>query len=185
MWRDHEDILNFHIFVLVFLLFYRVYGLFAPFRRLFLFNANLLLFASGSHAAAEEELPDNLLSEDISTNILLRRFRQGPARIIERMRERNTRTWLDIAEGDSLFNTGRATRGSVVQACVRKRCGAEKRAEYMDVLHRMISSYDCLHDEGGGRSVPSCCSKAPRLQRYGDESVALFNMGKMLCYQEG
>lgn len=77
-----------------------------PFRRLFLF-AGLLLFASGSRAAAEEELPDSLLTEDYLYEYTFTDFGKA-RRIIERMRERKILEpyRLDIAEGDLYFNTG-------------------------------------------------------------------------------
>ena len=125
-----------------------------PFRRLFLF-AGLLLFASGSRAAAEEELPDSLLTEDYLYEYTFTDFGKA-RRIIERMRERKILEpyWLDIAEGDLYFNTGRHHQGlRYYRRAFESDVVRKSDAEYMDVLHRMISSYDCLHDEE--RQAPS------------------------------
>lgn len=157
-----------------------------PFRRLFLF-AGLLLFASGSRAAAEEELPDSLLTEDYLYEYTFTDFGKA-RRIIERMRERKILEpyRLDIAEGDLYFNTGRYHQGlRYYRRAFESDVVRKSDAEYMDVLHRMISSYDCLHDEERqAECTELLLRKARACNDTAMESVALFNMGKMLCYQE-
>lgn len=157
-----------------------------PFRRLFLF-AGLLLFASGSRAAAEEELPDSLLTEDYLYEYTFTDFGKA-RRIIERMRERKMLEpyRLDIAEGDLYFNTGRYHQGlRYYRRAFESDVVRKSDAEYMDVLHRMISSYDCLHDEERqAECTELLLRKARACNDTAMESVALFNMGKMLCYQE-
>ena len=156
-----------------------------PFRRLFLF-AGLLLFASGSRAAAEEELPDSLLTEDYLYEYTFTDFGKA-RRIIERMRERKILEpyRLDIAEGDLYFNTGRYHQGlRYYRRAFESDVVRKSDAEYMDVLHRMISSYDCLHDEERqAECTELLLRKARACNDTAMESVALFNMGKMLCYQ--
>lgn len=157
-----------------------------PFRRLFLF-AGVLLFASGSRAAAEEELPDSLLTEDYLYEYTFTDFGKA-RRIIERMREREILEpyRLDIAEGDLYFNTGRYHQGlRYYRRAFESDVVRKSDAEYMDVLHRMISSYDCLHDEERqAECTELLLGKARACNDTAMESVALFNMGKMLCYQE-
>lgn len=85
-----------------------------PFRRLFLF-AGLLLFASGSRAAAEEELPDSLLTEDYLYEYTFTDFGKA-RRIIERMRERKMLEptgWI-LPKATSISIRGATTRGSVI-----------------------------------------------------------------------
>ena len=153
-----------------------------PFRRLFLF-AGLLLFASGSRAAAEEALPDSLLTEDYLYEYTFTDFGKA-RRIIERMRERKMLEpyRLDIAEGDLYFNTGRYHQGlRYYRRAFESDVVRKSDAEYMDVLHRMISSYDCLHDEERqAECTELLLRKARACNDTAMESVALFHMGKML-----
>ena len=158
----------------------------SPLRWLFLF-AGFLLFATGSRAAAEEVLPDSLLTEDYLYEYTFTDFGKA-RRIIERMREQEILEpyRLDIAEGDLYFNTGRYHQGLRYYSRALESDEVRKSdAEYMDVLHRMVSSYDCLHDEERQTEYTELLlGKARACNDAAMEAVALFNMGKMLCYQE-
>lgn len=158
----------------------------SPLRWLFLF-AGFLLFATGSRAAAEEVLPDSLLTEDYLYEYTFTDFGKA-RRIIERMREQEILEpyRLDIAEGDLYFNTGRYHQGlRYYRRALESDEVRKSDAEYMDVLHRMVSSYDCLHDEERQTEYTELLlGKARACNDAAMEAVALFNMGKMLCYQE-
>lgn len=143
--------------------------------------------------AAEKEtdgdapLPDSLLTEDYIYEYTFSDLDKA-VRIIREMRKRKLLAVhrLDIAEGDLYFNTGRYNQALVYyqQAldCDSVRNNDE---DYMDQLHRMVSSYDCLHDEAKkAQYVELLLQKAKACGNTAMQSVALFNMGKMLYYQE-
>lgn len=85
-----------------------------PFRRLFLF-AGLLLFASGSRAAAEEELPDSLLTEDYLYEYTFTDF--GKAGALSNGcasgKYSNPTGWI-LPKATSISIRGATTRGSVI-----------------------------------------------------------------------
>lgn len=132
-------------------------------------------------------LPDSLLTRD---HIYEYTFSDTvkAVRIIELMRERELAPAhvLDIAQGDLLFNNGKYNSAlPYYERALHSDSIQNNDEEYMEQLHRMISCYDCLHDshmkayyvEELLHKAESCGNKAMR-------SVALFNMGKMLYYQE-
>lgn len=158
-----------------------------PFGWLFLFLSLLFLAADIRAAGEDGALPDSLLTEDYLYEYTFTDFGKAQ-RIIREMREQKKLEpyRLDIAEGDLYFNTGRYHQGlryykrAFESAAVR-----DDDAEYMDVLHRMISSYDCLHEESEqARCTELLLERARAVGNTAMESVALFNMGKMLYYQE-
>lgn len=119
-----------------------------PLKRLFAF-AGILLFATGAHAAGEEALPDSLLTEDYLYEYTFTDFDKARSIIGEMRRRKKLDPYrLDIAEGDLYFNTGRYRQGlRYYERAFESDAVLKDDAEYMDVLHRMISSYDCLHEE--------------------------------------
>ena len=147
----------------------------------------LLFFSTGVRAAAEEELPDSLLTEDYLYEYTFSDFGKAQG-IIGQMRERKKLEpyRLDVAEGDLYFNTGRYHQGlRYYKRALESPTARQSDAEYMDVLHRMISSYDCLHDETRqAECTELLLEKARACHDVAMESAALFNMGKMLYYQE-
>ena len=93
---------------------------------------------------------------------------------------------LDVTEGDLYFNTGcylqalKYYKRVMESDTVR---GSDK--EYMEQVHRMISCYDCLHDEAKKANyVRLLLQKAEQCGNKEMKSIALFNMGKMIYYQE-
>lgn len=148
--------------------------------------ACLLLLAAAPPAAAQEELPDSLLTEDYLYEYTFTDFGRA-RRIIEKMRERKTLEphRLDIAEGNLYFNTGRYRQGlRYYDRALASDAVQRDDDEYMEVLHRMISAYDCLHkDAEQARCTELLLAKARAAGSDAMESVALFNMGKMRCYQ--
>ena len=108
-------------------------------------------------------------------------------RIMEELRKRKniSQYRLDVTEGDLYFNTGRYLQALKFYKRVMRaiRYGAATRN--MEQVHRMISSYDCLHDEvRKAEYVRLLLQKAEECGNMEMKSVALFNMGKMLYYQE-
>lgn len=143
---------------------------------------------AGMHAFAENiPLPDSLITDDFVYEYTFSDFDKAQ-QIMEKLRGRKALPLfrLDIVEGDLYFNTGkyyqalkfykRALKSDSVKADDRL---------YMEQVHRMISSYDCLHDElKKANYVKLLLQKAKECGNREMESIALFNMGKMVYYQE-
>ncbi len=134
-----------------------------------------------------EPLPDSLLTEDHIYEFTFSDFDKA-VRIIEQMRRRDLlpEYRLDIAEGDLYFNTGRYYQGlKYYRRALESDSVRNNDLDYMEQLHRMISSYDCLHDERQKAVyVALLYQKAKECNNLEMQSVALFNMGKMIYYQE-
>ncbi|WP_455584081.1 helix-turn-helix domain-containing protein [Bacteroides sp.] len=131
-------------------------------------------------------LPDSLLTEDYLYEFTFSDVNKAH-QIINQMRARKKLPThrLDIAEGDLYFNTGyyyqalpfykRALQSDSVQM---------NSLDYMEQLHRMISSYDCLHnDEKKMQYIELLLKKSQEVGNQEMQSVAYFNMGKTLYYQ--
>ena len=101
--------------------------------------------------AADVALPDSLLTDD---NVYRYTFSNFPlaCRIMDELRIRKLLPThrLDITEGDLYFNNGhyrhalKNYRRALESDSIR-----QNDDEYMDQLHRLISTYDCLHNEVG------------------------------------
>lgn len=135
---------------------------------------------------SEVVLPDSLLTEDNLYEFTFSDVAKAH-QIIKQMREREKLQSyrLDIAEGDLYFNTGhyyqalpyykRALQSDSVQG---------NDMDYMEQLHRMISCYDCLHnDEKKMKYIELLLEKSQAANNQEMQSVAYFNMGKTLYYQ--
>lgn len=131
-------------------------------------------------------IPDSLLTEDYIYEYTFSDFPKA-VRIIQLMRERKLLAphRLDIAEGDLYFNTGKYYQGlKYYSRALESDSVLNNDTDYMEQLHRMISSYDCLHDEvKKAHYVKLLLEKAKACGNLEMQSVALFNMGKMLYYQ--
>ena len=146
-----------------------------------------LSFAWTGRAQHTEVIPDSLLTRDyiyeytFSDTVKARR-------IIGLMRERQLAPAhvLDVAEGDLLFNNGKYHAAlPFYEKALHADSIRNNDEEYMDQLHRMISCYDCLHDEEmKARYVEALWQKATDCGNQAMQSIARFNMGKMVYYQE-
>lgn len=148
---------------------------------------SVVISTISGRAAEYDFIPNSLLTRD---HIYEYTFSDTvkAARIISLMRKRRLAPEhvLDIAEGDLLFNNGRYNaalpfyKSALVSDSVRN-----NDTEYMEQLHRLISCYDCLHDEVSKTDcVERLLEKARACGDKAMQSVALFNMGKMAYYQE-
>ena len=150
-----------------------------------------LIVAVGLHAththAANTSLPDSLLTDDYVYEYTFSDFDKA-VQIMKELRKRDTYSQyrLDVTEGDLYFNTGcylqalKYYKRVMESDTVR---GSDK--EYMEQVHRMISCYDCLHDEAKKANyVRLLLQKAEQCGNKEMKSIALFNMGKMIYYQE-
>lgn len=153
---------------------------------LFIVVFNIFIFSLNA-AGNQEIVPDSLLTEDHIYKYTFTDFDKATG-IIKQMRERKLlpEHRLDIAEGDLYFNTGKYYRALVYYKRTLENDSVRNSApDYMEQLHRMISCYDCLHDEGKKMYyVRLLLAKSKECSDTAMQSVALFNMGKMLYYQE-
>lgn len=148
------------------------------------------LIATGCLWAAErgqEELPDSLLTDDYVYEYTFSDFDKA-VRVMKELRKRETLSQcrLDVTEGDLYFNTGRYLQALKYYKRVMESDSVKTDDKaYMEQVHRMISCYDCLHDEVRKATyVKLLLQKAEQCGNLEMKSIALFNMGKMVYYQE-
>lgn len=146
----------------------------------------LLTYTAVSAQSEGESLPDSLLTEDYVYEYTFSDFAKAE-RILNQLQERKMLPphRFDKTAGDLYFNTGhyyqalRYYNRALASDSVRL-----DDAKYMDQLHRMISCYDCLHNETKkAQYVKELLDKAELCGDVAMRSVALFNMGKSLYYQ--
>ena len=134
-----------------------------------------------------EVLPDSLLTDDYVYEYTFSDFDKA-VRIIKELRKRNSYSSyrLDVTEGDLYFNTGRYLQAlKYYKRVLESDTVRNSDKEYMEQVHRMISCYDCLHDEAKKAGyVRLLLQKAEQCGNMEMKSIALFNMGKMIYYQE-
>lgn len=132
-------------------------------------------------------VPDSLLTKEHIYRFTFSDQKKAK-QIIQRMRERKIESEfvLDVAEGDLYFNNGKYNDALVFYKRVLASDSIKNNdTEYMEQLHRMISCYDCLHNEAEkAKYVKLLLEKAEKCRNTEMKSIALFNMGKMIYYQE-
>lgn len=143
---------------------------------------------AGIHAFAENiSLSDSLITDDYVYEYTFSDFDKAQ-QIMEKLRERKTLSphRMDIVEGDLYFNTGKYYQAlKFYKRALESDSVKANDKLYMEQVHRMISSYDCLHDElKKADYVKLLLQKAKACGNKEMESIALFNMGKMIYYQE-
>ena len=154
----------------------------------------LLLEVSFSYhvQAAENEkenvgnIPDSMVTDDNVYEYTFSDFGKAQ-RIMSKLRARKSLPLhrLDMVEGDLYFNTGKYYRAlEFYENALNSSSVQANDTLYMEQVHRMISCYDCLHNEvKKAQFVALLLKKAERCGDKAMQSVALFNMGKMLYYQ--
>lgn len=145
------------------------------------------LAGSGTHAPdTDTPLPDSLITEDHVYEYTFSDFDKATG-IMAELRRRNSlpRFRMDMTEGDLYFNTGHYLQAlKFYRRALESDSVRRDDRQYMEQVHRMISCYDCLHDEAKkARYVQLLLEKAEECGSVEMKSVALFNMGKMLYYQ--
>lgn len=164
----------------------------------------LLLTVTGSNAAiipadlksadTAAPLPDSLLTEDCVYQYTFSDFPLA-CRIMDRLRHDALLPahQLDITEGDLYFNNGYYHRAlkhyhRALAAIDKLRTAGTSIPtldnDYMDQLHRLISTYDCLHnDDRKAHYISLLLLEADIAHNRPMHSIALFNLGKMEYYQ--
>lgn len=132
-------------------------------------------------------VPDSLLTEDHVYELMFKDL-DSARFLLEEMRKRELfpAYELDMYEGDLLYNNGRYSEAlPYYQATMEADCVRLVPSRYMDILHRLVSCYDCLSDEKEAlEHVELLLSEARKCGDKAMESVALFNLGKMAYYEE-
>lgn len=133
-----------------------------------------------------EALPDSLLTDDYVYEYTFSDFNKAE-RIMQELRKRKSLPdyKLDATEGDLYFNTGHYYRAlKFYKRALEHDSVRLDDHRQMEQIHRLISCYDCLHNETKkAQYVDMLMKKAEQCGNKEMQSVALFNMGKMLYYQ--
>lgn len=137
--------------------------------------------------AKSNSLPDSLLTDDYVYEYTFSDFDKA-VQIMKELRKRDTYSQfrLDVTEGDLYFNTGQYLQAlKYYKRVMESDTVRNSDKEYMEQVHRMISCYDCLHDEAKKANyVELLLQRAEQCDNKEMKSIALFNMGKMIYYQE-
>lgn len=128
-----------------------------------------------------ESLPDSLVTEDNVYRFMFSDTRLAEAIMAALRQQGELPDWeLDYTEGDLYYNTGRNQRALTFYTRALDSDQARKdNTLLMDLIHRMISCYDMMHNET--RKAEYVALLLARARACGDramEAVALFNMGK-------
>lgn len=133
-----------------------------------------------------EALPDSLLTDDYVYEYTFSDFDKAE-RIMQELRKRKSLPdyKLDATEGDLYFNTGHYYRAlKFYKRALEHDSVRLDDHRQMEQIHRLISCYDCLYNETKkAQYVDMLMKKAEQCGNKEMQSVALFNMGKMLYYQ--
>lgn len=149
-------------------------------------NACPLRAAGTTEPAETDALPDSLITDDYVYEYTFSDFPLA-CRIMEqlRLRKKLPAHRLDLVEGDLYYNGGynyralKNYRSALESDSVRR-----NDEDYMDLLHRMITIYDALHNEQKkAEYVNLLMNKAQATGNHAMHAIALFNMGKMVYYE--
>lgn len=148
---------------------------------IFAFIAFILMCPCSIQAASNYQLPDSIVTEDNVYKYMFTDFDKAQA-IMQAMRERKKLPdWeLDYVEGDLLFNTGHYYQAvKLYKQALENQQVKKDNTIYMDLLHRMVSCYDCVHNEAlKSKYLRSLLEKAESCNDKTMQAVALFNIGK-------
>ncbi len=143
--------------------------------------------APANGSAENRSLPDSLITDNYVYEYTFSDFDKA-VNIMKELRKRKSypQSRLDEVEGDLYFNTGKYLHALKFYKQVLENDSIHNNdIDYMDHVHRMISCYDCLHDESKKANyVRLLLNKAEQCNNMEMKSIALFNMGKMIYYQE-
>ena len=136
--------------------------------------------------ARAEESSDEI-SEDKVYELMLTDYDQA-CNVMERLRqESGLPQWqLDITEGDLHFNNGKWRLALEFYTRASSSPNLAKDTERsLELIHRRISCYDCLHDDVAKSALcKELYDKASEIGNTPMQSIALFNLGKTTYLQE-
>lgn len=137
--------------------------------------------------SAKNSMPDNVVTEDNVYRYMLSDTRKAET-IMHELRERKKmEEWeLDYLEGDLYYNTRRSFKALTFYTKVLNSRQARSDASLqMDILHRMISCYDEMHNENRkSQCIQQLMQTAKKNNDLAMQAVALFNLGKSQ-YEQG
>lgn len=154
--------------------------------RILVFTWLIIITGLNVTHAANCSLPDSLLTDDYVYEYTFSDFDKAE-RIMQELRKRKSLPdfKLDATEGDLYFNTGHYFRAlKFYKRALENDSVRLDDNRQMEQIHRLISCYDCLHNETKkAQYVDMLMKKAEQCGNKEMQSVAMFNMGKMLYYQ--
>ena len=128
-----------------------------------------------------QSLPDSLITSGNVYRFMFSNTKKAEA-IMATLRDKGKMPeWeLDYTEGDLYYNTGRNYRAlKLYSKALASKTARKKPALRMDLLHRMISCYDMMHNESRkAECVKRLLDEAKACGDKAMQAVALFNMGK-------
>lgn len=147
----------------------------------------LAVSLNATHAHdVNDSLPDSLLTDNYVYEYTFSDFDKAEL-IMQELRKRKSLPdyKLDAIEGDLYFNTGRYYRAlTFYKRALENDSVRLDDNRQMEQIHRLISCYDCQHNETKkALYVDMLMKKAEQCGNKEMQSVAMFNMGKMLYYQ--
>ncbi|MGM9747637.1 MAG: AraC family transcriptional regulator, partial [Candidatus Cryptobacteroides sp.] len=127
------------------------------------------------------------ISEDKVYELMLTDYEEA-CKVMKRLRqESGLPQWqLDITEGDLHFNNGkwRLALEYYTRASSSPDLTKDKERS-LELIHRQISCYDCLHDDAAKSDLcKELYKKANEMGNAPMQSIALFNLGKTTYLQE-
>lgn len=148
---------------------------------------SLFLLCLHPQLYGQDILPDSLLTKD-HVYKLTYTDTQKAKQILDLMRQKETipQFLADIVEGDLYFNTGKYRQALIYYKKAMDSDSVRNNSlHYMDQLQRLISCYDVLNNvQEKTVCINLLMEKANECNDEGMESIANFNMGKTLYYQE-
>lgn len=146
-----------------------------------------ILFLVSSASDTPPVLPDSLFTIDQIYNYTFTDYDKSVA-IARQMRQRKLEPAfkLDMAEGDLHFNNGKYHQAlTFYSRALESDSVAHNDERTLKLLHRFISVYDALHNEQKkAQYIDKLLHKAREAGDPVMESIAQFNMGKMLYEQK-
>lgn len=160
--------------------------IFSKIRLCVLQAAALFVSATGTYAASPS-ISDSLLTADHDSKYAYPacELAQLPIGVLQK-KQYGPEYKSNISEGDRYYNTGHYYQAlRFYGRAIENKQIRDDAEQYMELLHRMISCYDCICNEAKkAQYVEMLLEKADACGNQAMRSVALFNRGKML-YNQG
>lgn len=134
-----------------------------------------------------QEIPDSMLTKDHVYELSLLNPEKAE-KILDKIREKKKMPefMIDIVEGDLYYNNGRLRQALISYKRAMQSDSVQMNdVHYMEQLQRLISCYSYLNDvKENIQCIELLMKKAEATNNKEMQSVALFNMGKVLYYQQ-
>lgn len=148
---------------------------------------SIVIFIILSLPTYSQTIPDSLLTIDNIYNYTFTDYDKA-MQIAKLMRQKKMEPpfQLDMAEGDLLYNNGKYNQAVKLYSRVLESDSVKHNDERsMKLMHRMISVYERLHNEEKKKQyIEMLLHKSQAANDTVMESIAMFNMGRMLYDQK-